>query len=658
MNAPWFTRKSLPAELSAHERWPLPDLSGFNADELKGFTALKDVLEAYLRNENVAELLRVNELKHHQVLRSLNRCVAYDASGRMFGWVALIKGIRTKAYERTAPIVTREAITRGGYAGALTRLFVEQPDMQQRLDAFLLTRRRDGATPESRITPTVAHGYFLDLCKSSGLPRTGWPFCVESLGRNAIYSYVKQFYDVHYEQVVLAQYGEKAQAKSKTGTGHQSRLIATLPYDIVELDEHKLHVLGTVGIPTPKGRIWVPIQRIIIILAADRHSQAALGYQAVVRREANTQDVLSAVAKTLRPWKMRDLALSELEYSEGSGFPSSAIEGVGHCGFAKLLIDNTLVHLSRPVLGRLSEMTGCAINYGPVRRFDRRWLIELIFQKLESAGFQRVISTTGSNSQDPVRNNAERKAAKHRITLEALLDLIEMVISHYNATCGAGNFSLSPLGQLGQIVDDAELGFLPPYLPPQLDHEPSLDTVVEMGRIGGNREKGVRPHVYLDSASYTNTELSSCWSLIGRSVRKHINEDNLQSFTLFLDDGSPIGDVRVTGKWTAASAHSREARRLINAQIASGEIKFRHGQDPVAMWNAALKKAATKKAGSPNRPTTSDEANFLADEQIKGNELQEEDPPEQDVVPQQALPASTVAKRRALTPVPTFKAIN
>jgi len=658
MSASWFTRKSLPAELSTCERWPLPDLSGFNEDELKGFTALKAVLEAYLRNENVAELLSVNKLSHHQLLRTLNRCVAYDASGHMFGWVALIKGIRTKAYERTAPVVTREAITRGGYAGALTRLFVEQPEIQQRLDAFLLTRKRDGAIPESRITPTGAHGYFLDLCKSSRIPRTGWPFCVESLGRNAIHSYVMQFYDVHFDQVVLAQYGEKAQAKSKTGTGYQSRLIATLPYDIVELDEHKLHVLGTVGISTPKGRIWVPIQRIVIILAADRHSQAALGYQAVVRREVNTQDVLTAVAKVLRPWKMRDLVLPDLEYSEGSGFPSSAIEEVGHCGFAKLLIDNTLVHLSLPVLGKLSEMTGCAINYGPVRRFDRRWLIELIFQKLEAAGFQRVISTTGSNSQDPMRNAAERKAAKHRITLEALLDLIEMVISHYNATCGAGNFSLSPLGQLGQVVEDGDLGFLPPYLPPRLNHEPSLDTVVEVGRIGGNREKGVRPHVYLDGASYTNTELASCWGLIGRSIRKHFNEDNLQSFTLFLEDGSPLGDVRVTGRWAAAAAHSREARRLINAQIASGEIKLRRGQDPVAMWNAALKKAATKKAGSPNSPKTSDEANLLADEQIKGNELQEESSPEQDAIPQQAQPASTMAKKRALTPVSTFQAIN
>jgi len=73
MSASWFTRKSLPAELSTCERWPLPDLSGFNEDELKGFTALKAVLEAYLRNENVAELLSVNKSPVAQDAQSLRR---------------------------------------------------------------------------------------------------------------------------------------------------------------------------------------------------------------------------------------------------------------------------------------------------------------------------------------------------------------------------------------------------------------------------------------------------------------------------------------------------------------------------------------------------------------------------------------------------------
>ena len=70
-----------------------------------------------------------------------------------------------------------------------------------------------------------------------------------------------------------------------------------------------------------------------------------------------------------------------------------------------LLFDNALIHLARPVIDRIMEMTGCDINFGPKERFERRGMAECVFGSLSRHGFERVSSTTGSGPDDPLRRD-------------------------------------------------------------------------------------------------------------------------------------------------------------------------------------------------------------------------------------------------------------
>lgn len=360
----------------------------------------------------------------------------------------------------------------------------------------------------SRVSPRDAHHFFLRLCDEAKIAGDTWPFCTETQGLMTIRKYVRAFFDENYDAVVESQYGQRALAKSKVGTGHRSRLQALRPLDVVEMDEHTAHFLGCIGIPTPgKGLRWVPVGAVQIILLVDRFSRAILSYLAIFTGEANSGHILVAVGLALEPWRRRKMLFPEL-LGDGAGFPSEFIDELSRCGFASLLVDNALSHLARDVVTRIIDAVGCAVNFGPTRKFERRSIVERVFKALEGAGFMRLPSTTGSNPQDPLRQNAEAKAAQHKVTIEAALDLIESTIAEYNATDGEGNFALSPLKELRDVIEDGDVAFIPPYLPERLPADPGLATMIEEGRIGGNRAKGVRPHIYLDRVAHTNPDLA------------------------------------------------------------------------------------------------------------------------------------------------------
>lgn len=508
------------------------------------------------------------------------------------------------------------------------------------------------------MTPAAAHTYFLQLCRREGLSGAAWPLCVASQGRTTLWRYLRKFFDQHYEQVVVAQYGEKALAKSRTGTGYRSRLQATLPYDIVEMDEHSVQFIGAIGIRTARGLKWVPLRRLSIIVLADRYSRAVLAYAVIVRHEPTAQDILSVVARALEPWQPRKLVTPGFQIKSAGIMPSARIEALAYCGFSMLLLDNHLSHLAEAIVTRLCDTVGCVVNYGPVRHFERRPFIEGIFHKLEERGFVRLPSTTGSNSQDPRRRDATRAALKHCMSLDAMLDLIESNIADHNSNPASGNFGTDPVEQLRLIAKDPDLGFVPPWMPLRFPEDPGLGLAIEQGRIGGSRASGVRPHIYLDQIRYTSRTLSSRWDLIGKIAVKHIDEDNIQSFDAWLENGQRLGRVTAMGDW-GLQPHSRVQRREINAMLASGELKVARGESPVTAMLKLLTHTAAAQA-ERGRPQQTHAANVLADEVRRGNvsadDLVDHAATSVPTVPPPA--ASDAAHRKALTPVLKFKAIN
>ncbi len=595
-----YTRATLPAEMARHRYWPSIDPTALEAKDLTRFEKLKRAVEGYLNGEKARDLLEQLELTYEDLYRAVRRCTTRHEDGLLFGWRALIPGIRVKRYTRSNPVRIREGGHLGGYAGALQVCFKRHPGIEAKFRKYLRTGKPEDGGKESRVTQQSAHAYFLELCQKDGVPEYGWPFATWQLGKSAIRDYVLRFFDENYEAIVEAQFGEIAKIKAGTGTGHKSRLVATFPYDVVEVDEHKAHFLGAIGIPTPSGMRYRPISRVILITVTDRRSAEVLGYHAVFRREATAEDVLAAVHNALQPWRPREFFLKGLRYDEGAGFPSGRLDCLAACGWGSLLLDNALIHLADDVLGRLRDMVGCDVNFGPTGHPERRAIGELVFKRLSDQGFTRVESTTGSNVTDALRRDPERKACRTRLHMHAVLDLVELAIAHYNGEVSKHTHGASGLDFIEQLVTDEEIGFLLPRLPTLPAHIAPLNIHIMGANITGDKKKGVRPRIYALGTYYTSPDFSKRFGLIGDGVRLHVNPDDVSTIRAFSENGTFLGELNCADEW-GDEPHSLEARRQISALIAAGKLERQRGESWVRAFLRALKEEAAAERGGERK---------------------------------------------------------
>lgn len=569
-----YTRATVPEELRDTSRWPAAGTSHLRADKRLRIMRLRRITRDYLEFKPIAHQLKRAGVTHKQFLKMLNRALSrHYQSGRILGWAGFLPGVLRKPY-------TRHADTSGakppGLAGALALCFNRVPGLEKALVQRIL--KRSTGPHEVRVSKADLHKDFLRRCTTAGLEADDWPFNTRFEGRRAIERFFEKVLLENYERGVRAQQGLDAASKLRTGTGRHSLIIPSMPYDLAEMDAHRLHLIGTVGIADPEGLIaWVPIERIQLLLIGDGKSTAALGYAAVIRRECNGNDMLDAGYSVIAPWRPRELCLSSLRYDEGGGLPSGVIPELAGCGFGILCLDNALSGLGKDMIETFAGRFGCALNWGSIGRWDCRPLIERIFCALEELGFVRAPSSTGSNANDPRRDNPGKAAVEARIHFQVILDLIDLQLARYNIAQSEGRFAQRRLNLLRQYVERPALGFWCPKLPPTDGLHPELNISVHWGYVRGCKR---RPYTKYERVTYTNTTLANSPELIGQRVARHVNRNNIRDLELFDALGTPLGAVRAAYPWSEHD-HSLEMRKQINRRVDDGRIGAQHNQDYV-----------------------------------------------------------------------------
>ena len=627
------TRKTVAPSLLDLDLWPGIDESLLPEGEQDRIRRLASAITDYVLGRPMRALLRELKLSRTQLLRAFGRCVTFHSDGQLYGWRGLLSGAARKPYVRT-----QAATTAVGTAGALYQMFRTIPGLQKRLTNLVLKRGR--GVNEARISNKALHKAFIDECRLAGIPVTQWPFTARQMGRRAIDRFMREVLISNPERAARSRYGQVAASKLFTGSGDDRLMLAMAPFDVAEMDGHRIDMIGGVGIPTPQGVVWVPIERLQLLIIADGFSGAIIGYYAVVRRECRSPDILAAAEHLTIPWQPRALQVPGMSYLSGAGLPLGTVPGLSSCAFAALMVDNALINIGFAVTDRLRSRLGCAVNWGPVRKWMRRPLIERINRSLEQAGFQRVVSTTGSHPKDPRREDPAQAAVKHCLGLEELLDLIDVVIANYNATSSEGHFSLSPLEVLAQTASGSACATLLPTLPPANGLRAELNRLVFTATIRGSLEKGSRPAITFERGKYTNKVIARDFRLVGKRVLLHVDPSDIRAIDVYLaETGESLGKVRVLGRWRR-HPHSLELRRQINRAIADKRLVVPDGLDPVtAMHNALQRRAA--KHGRKRKPTVSTDATTLA------RELRATGQPHGPVARPPLIPSSPVRSRRA-----------
>lgn len=543
-----WTRRTLPPELRNLETWPTVDRSALSNNDQCHFDRYHAAIEDYLGGAPLRKVREKTGIATDALLKALNRCVTPAADGRIYGWRALVFRTRVKPYHRKASVGM--FLSRGGLSGCFTQLLTRCDGLESELVSHIKKNpgKRDRIAEAGNHFSGIHHK-FKELCIEKGIGPRDYPFNVVSQGIPSLRRFVRQVLNSDFSKGARLLGGRKAQSRAKVGTGTARLLAAVMPYDTWQLDEHRLDFIGVVRIDTPKGPQLVPISRLVLIPVADVNCPCIVGYHVAIRREPSAEEIVLAMASALGCWKPRELKVTYIKYKQGAGLPSGVIPQLNGVAAAELMIDNSLAHWSTAMTTRVREYTGMAINWGPIGDWVRRDVIERIFAILERRGFQRIPSTTGTGPGDPKVDDPVGKALKHKIELDELLDIIDVIIANFNASPTAALGGRIPLDVLREYLEFDTEGFLPRHLPPLPSYLPDMAVVVFSKTIRGSQKDGGRPYVELYYARYTSVVLSQAAALIGKRIRLHVHPQDPRTAMAFFEDGAELGVLVALGVW-------------------------------------------------------------------------------------------------------------
>lgn len=249
------------------------------------------------------------------------RCVTAHDDGRIYGYRALVPGIRINEYTRKKPVKV-DAFGRGG-AGAMKSLLDLDPDFRRALDRKILSSAPKGELTEVKRPRKVLWGWFLDELRRRGYEIRGdRPFNREVPdGYGALNRYSDSLLKQHPKHIAREAGGETAERKMRAGDGVDRP--TTRPFQRVEMDAHKLD--GRFCVLMPDGRDgWVAriIHRLWVTVIIETYSRAVLGFYLSMGREVPKADVLRAIKCALTRWVPRPVTFGDTALADGAGLPS------------------------------------------------------------------------------------------------------------------------------------------------------------------------------------------------------------------------------------------------------------------------------------------------------------------------------------------------
>jgi len=564
-------RKSLVEKMGvSHEMlnlsdWPIVDTNALDKVAAQKYQNRKRAVELYLQDHaTISEISEVTGIEKKEITRYVERCFKIDQFGGILGFRALIPGLHLKRYEREQ----LPKIKASNYAGAFELLLEKFTDLRDWIDEQALAKKKNSTSFTYSVK--YLHKHFIEECKKIRISTSEYPRNTDDQGRRSLERYVKKLKERHFGKEHI--YGEVAAMMARTvGKGEKNYIINFRPFSRVMFDAHKIDLIVTIRYTDPNGNlVKKTLKRIWLLVILEIPTNAVLGHLLCVKPEYSQMDVLQCIQNAIHPHSPKTFTIKGLHYPEEGSFPSISIHETEWAVWREFWMDNAKANLAKNVKDKLTKTIGCFINAGPVKSPLRRSVIERFFRILEVNGYHLLPSTTGSNPSDPKRKNAEDKALASEINIEHLEELTEAMLAQYNVEPHSGNSGLSPLKAMR---DKIQRGYLPRVLPEHRRKELGLLVISKIVTVQGNLKKGKRPYINFEGAQYRNEVLSQHASLIENKLSIYINIMDVRSVRAFLENGTELGPLRVSGKW-AKTPHSLETRRLINKFLRSEKRDF------------------------------------------------------------------------------------
>nr|WP_242431842.1 hypothetical protein [Burkholderia ambifaria] len=462
-------------------------------------------------------------------------------------------------------------------------MFERFPELETAVVDRLLKRSMPDQVPESRISYKRLHDFFLEQLKSRGISECEWPFTTRDRARRSLTRYCNAVYLQHRQRWIWARSGTEAAKRSTLGRGYTCLINARRPCSVMQMDFHKVDAASVISVIDENSvEHDYPVARWFIGVLVDEYSGGVLGVSIILESNPSADSALETVASAIAPRSPIDDELRARYTPDGKIVIQDFVCELESQGSTILEVDNAWSNAAVDVVNNLIDVTGCAINFGPVRAWWRRDLIERIFGKLTDHGLKRLPSTYGAGPADPTRTNPVKNAELFRIRLSELMAIIYACVREHNLEPTERLHLVSPVGLLRSAVDHTEHAWLPQPLPRQTRENGSILWHTEHCVVRGNLKQGRSPCIKTDHCRYYGEALAKRYDLVGKTLLVRLNRrDCREAIAIVEETGELLGKLRPEARW-ARWPYTYQERKIINRAIPIEERETK--ADPVGAW--------------------------------------------------------------------------
>ncbi len=524
------------------EFWPEFNEDAMQKDAYEVFSKRKLAVDYYIDGMKLNTITENTGINKQEVLRLVHRCRSFNESGNQAGY---------------SPLIPRFQLA--NKLGKIEKLFLQYPSLETYISGNYFGDKE--YTLEHGMNIRTLHSKFLEECLRLGVQDYVFPFDNKDKGYYTLRNYVKKLEATHHADTIKRNSKDAQQRFNSTGYGETSSFKSIFPYDVVQIDGHKIDLLYSVETENEQGEIVrMTAIRMWVIAVIDVATRAILGYSVTPSENYNQFDVLRAIRNSIVPHEKIHFTHEGLQYPDNGGFPSTCISETQWAIYDTIMLDNAKSHLAGKVVKKLTGDLKCTLNFGSVATPETRGIIERFFKSLETRGFHCLPGTTGSNIRDTKRNNPERESVKYAITYDDICELLEYLIAIYNNTPHSSLENQTPMQAMDRKIHDAGMQ---PCIVNEQEREKvqSLICYTEERDVCGGYNDGGRPRINFGGVSYHASDVKLPMDLIGKKVCIEINPNDVSHVKMFNENGIFLADMVATGEW-GSRPHSLQTRQL------------------------------------------------------------------------------------------------
>lgn len=580
-----WSRREAVATAPPLELWMKCDDSNLSERAGEDLRNREVAMRLFMAGQSYKQITRVTGLHRNHITNLARKCLSLGPDGNIYGFRGILPFLRTTAYQRSAPIVSKRQEQQGGMSGALSTVLARFPDLEKELVRLIQKRKNDRVVPETRLRASTLHQIFTTALRNRGVSRQEWPFNTKMEGRRTIQEYMRSINQSDLQRSVTTRESQTAIAHMATGKGPTSLIPFAEPYDAVEIDAYHVDAFLTASFRTPEGTdADVALSRLWILAVVERMSTATLAYRMIYRSEVTAADVAAVIRDAIcTRWEPKILTVKSLQYPKDGGFPSGVIPEAYGAVWSVTMLDGALANLANLIHDTVRRSTGFVINWGPPGHFERRPNVERAFKKIADGLFHRLPSTTGSNPKSGRVPNAAAVAELHRIRASEVEELVDVVFAEQNGLPGSRNSYNSPLQTLEYFLCGPEPKMMTRKLPAATSSEVSLLSRRENRTVRGGPKSGRRPYIQFENVHYSSSVLGDAAGLVGSDLTLHVDDSDLRQVTAFLPNGAELGILKAGGKWSVTK-HDIKTRKIIGRLISKRIMVLSETDDPVQCY--------------------------------------------------------------------------